>query len=84
MDEGVAVYVAPHEVYEYVTHHRFPFDMVPSMRQLDASYETVPGADLFAFALVEFIASQFGQESLNQLIRSPESMEEILGVGHRP
>lgn len=80
LDEGVAVYTAPHQLYETVTRRSFPFEMVPRIEQLEESYETVPAADLFAFSLVEFIAAEYGQEKVNKLIRSPESIELVLGL----
>lgn len=80
LNEGAAVFAAPHAPYTYVCQHRFPFDRVPALRDLQQAYRSVPGADLFAFSAVEFIATEFELESLNRLVRQPDALEEILGL----
>jgi hypothetical protein len=79
LNEGVAVYRGPHDLYTYVCQNMFPFEQIPSLREMEQSYESVSAADLFAYALVDFIAHQYGQEKLNLLIRDPDDFEEILG-----
>jgi hypothetical protein len=79
LNEGVAVYMAPHDLYTYVCQNMFPFEKIPSLTEMEQSYDSVPAADLFAYALVDFIAHQYGQEKLNLLIRGPDKFEDILG-----
>jgi hypothetical protein len=79
LNEGVAVYRGPHDLYTYVCQNMFPFKQIPSLREMEQSYESVSAADLFAYTLVDFIAHQYGQEKLNLLIRDPDKFEAILG-----
>lgn len=81
LNEGVACRIGPHAGYEYVCRHQFPFERIPSFREMVQSYYSVPAADLFAYTLVDFILHEYGQAALNLLIRSPDSLERILGVG---
>ena len=80
LNEGVSVYVGPHEVYEWVCLNRFPLDRVPAFRDLVTAYGEVPAADLFAYAAVDYLVAEYGLDSLNALLRSPETFESILGV----
>ena len=43
-------------------------------------YGEVPAADLFSFALVEFIAADYGTERLLALLHQPDSLESELGA----
>jgi len=80
LNEGVAIYMGPHELYAYVCQNIFPFEQIPPFRELEQSYDSVPAADLFAYALVDFIIHEYGQENLNLLIRNPDRLEVILGT----
>jgi hypothetical protein len=80
LNEGVAVYMGPHDLYTYVCQNMFPFEQIPSLTEMEQSYDSVSAADLFAYALVDFIVHQYGQEKLNLLIRDPDNFEDILGV----
>lgn len=80
LNEGVAVYMGPHELYTNVCQNVFPFEQIPSFRELEQSYDFVPAADLFAYTVVDFIAYEYGQEKLNLLIRNPDRLEDILGI----
>ena len=80
LNEGVAIYNGPHEIYTNVCQNLFPFEQVPSFSEMERSYDSVPAADLFAYALVDFIVNEYGQEKLNLLIRNPDRFEDILGT----
>lgn len=80
LSEGAAVFAAPHAPYAYVCQHHFPFERIPVLRDLRQSYRSVPAADLFAFTVVEFIATEFGHDALNQLLRAPTRLESIVGL----
>lgn len=80
LNEGIAVYVGPHEIYAYVCQHQFPFDRIPSLTDLEQSYDEVPAADLFAYTLIDFIAADYGMDTVNDLFRRPEALEEIVGL----
>jgi hypothetical protein len=79
LDEGAATFIGPHEPYAQACRQRFPFALLPTLRDLEQSYEAVPAADLFAYSLVEFIVARHGLHTLNRLLRAPESLEQILG-----
>jgi hypothetical protein len=80
LNEGVAIYIGPHALYAYVCQNMFPFEQIPPFRELEHSYDSVPAADLFSYAVVDFIAHEYGQEKLNLLIRNPDRLEDILGI----
>lgn len=80
LNEGAAVFVGPHAPYAHVCRTGFPFDRVPSLRALQESYSAVPAADLFAYSFVEFVTREHGLEVLNRLLRSPDSLEKLLGA----
>jgi hypothetical protein len=79
LNEGIAVYMGPHDLYAYVCQNLFPFEQIPSLTEMEQSYDSVSAADLFAYALVDFIAREYGQEKLNLLMRNPDKFEDILG-----
>jgi hypothetical protein len=79
LNEGIAVSMGPHDLYTYVCQNLFPFEQIPSLTEMEQSYDSVSAADLFAYALVDFIAHEYGQEKLNLLIRNPDNFEEIFG-----
>ena len=78
--EGAAVYLGPHSLYDQACRHNFPRNRVPPLRSLIESYPSVPGADLFAYTLVRYIAETHGLVALNRLIRSPSDISVALGV----
>jgi hypothetical protein len=80
LDEGAATFIGPHGPYAHACRHRFPFKLVPTLRDLERSYHRVPAGDLFAYALVEFIVESHGLPTLNRLLRAPESIEQIIGL----
>jgi hypothetical protein len=80
LDEGVAVYFGPHDLYTAACQGQFPIEELPTFDQLEQEYASIPAADLFAFTAVEYIASQFRPAAIHELIRSPESFEKILGT----
>ena len=80
LDEGAAVYIGPHKLYTTVCQMAFPFEMIPSFRQLMEDYESVQAPDLFAYTAVDFIVNEFGLEKLNLLLRTPDDLEHVLGV----
>ncbi|MGE5374473.1 MAG: hypothetical protein ACM3XO_05395 [Bacteroidota bacterium] len=80
LDEGTAVYLAPHRRYTRVCEQAFPFELVPSFRQLEEDYEDIQAADLFAYTAVDFIVSRYGMETLNSLLHTPQDLEQILGL----
>lgn len=80
LNEGTAIHIGPHDVYTYVCTHQFPFDMMPSLQDLEESYANTPAADLFSYAAVDWIISRYGLNSLNALLRAPDSIEAILGL----
>jgi hypothetical protein len=82
LDEGAAVYMGPHKLYTTVCQIAFPFEMVPSFRQLMEDYESVQAPDLFAYTAVDFIVNELGLEKLNLLLRTPDDLEHVLGVSH--
>jgi hypothetical protein len=80
LDEGVAVYIGPHTTYTTVCQVAFPFEMIPSFEQLVNDYHEVQAPDLFAYAAVDFIVHEFGLEKLNLLLRTPDDLEQVLGI----
>jgi hypothetical protein len=80
LNEGTAIYSGPHDIYIYVCQNMFPFEKIPSFSEMEQAYESVPAADLFAYAMVDFIANEYGPETLNILIRNPDAFENILGT----
>lgn len=80
LDEGVAIYIGPHDTYTTVCQTAFPFEIVPFFRELEDGYNNVQAPDLFAFTVVDYIAAEYGTEKLNLLLRKPEDMDEVLGV----
>ena len=80
VNEGVACFVGPHELYDYVCHHKFPFEMVPSISALQNSYHSVKAADLFSYAVVDFIRAESGESGLRTLVREPEKAFALVNV----
>jgi len=60
MNEGAAIYIGPHKVYEYVCQNQFPFELVPAFQDMEQSYRTVRAADLFDYTLFDFIVNEYG------------------------
>jgi hypothetical protein len=63
----------------HVCQKMFPFEQIPSLTEMEQSYNWLSAADLFAYALVDFIAHEYGQEKLNLLIKNPDKFEDIMG-----
>jgi hypothetical protein len=80
LDEGAAVYIGPHTPYTTVCQIAFPFEMIPSFEQLVNHYDEVQAPDLFAYTAVDFIVHEFGLETLNLLLRTPDDLEQVLGI----
>jgi RNA polymerase sigma-70 factor (ECF subfamily) len=80
LDEGVAIFVGPHEPYTAVCYLAFPIEMAPSFQALQADYDSVQAPDLFAYTAVDFIVHEYGMENLNRLLRAPQEFENILGT----
>jgi hypothetical protein len=64
----------------YVCQHQFPFEQIPTFAEMEQAYASVPAADLFAYAIVDFIANEYDGATLNRLLRSPDSLESVLGL----
>jgi hypothetical protein len=77
LDEGAAIQVGPHAVYDYTCRNQFPFDKIPSLHDLEDNYASVPAADLFAYSFVNFLVGEYGIDTLNTLVRSPDRLETI-------
>ena len=80
VNEGVACFVGPHELYEYVCLHKFPFEMVPSISVLQDSYQSVRSADLFSYAAVDFIHAESSDKGLLVLTRQPEKFLTLVNA----
>jgi hypothetical protein len=80
LDEGTAIYVGPHQLYTNACQNAFPFQLTPSFQDLVQNYDKIQAPDLFAYTVVDFIVSQYGMDKLNQLLRTPEKLQTILGV----
>jgi RNA polymerase sigma-70 factor (ECF subfamily) len=80
LDEGTAIFVGPHAPYTVVCQEKFPFEYIPSLQRLEEDYNGIPAPDLFAYTAVDYIVHEYGIEKLNLLLRTPEAMEDILGV----
>jgi len=78
LDEGTAVYLGPHAIYDQACQIAFPFDNLPRLNDLVESYQSIPAADLYAFTLVRFMVERDGIEKLNQLLRSPARIAAYL------
>jgi hypothetical protein len=78
LDEGSAVYLGPHEIYDQACQQVFPFDRVPWLQDLMESYPAIPAADLYAYTLVRFIVEQDGIRALNQLLRTQTRRAEYI------
>ena len=79
LEEGTAVYLAPHEVYDSACRERLVGVALPSLEQMREQYADVPAADLFAYTLVASIVATDGLDGLNALLRAPDDLEQVLG-----
>lgn len=79
LEEGTAVYLAPHEVYDRACRERLAGVELPSLEQMRRQYADVPAADLFAFTLVASIVATDGLDGLNALLLAPDDGERALG-----
>lgn len=79
LEEGTAVTLAPHEVYDGACRERLVGVALPSLEQMRAQYADVPAADLFAYTLVASIVATDGLDGLNALLRAPDDLERVLG-----
>ena len=77
LDEGAAIYLGPHAIYDRACRQAFPFERVPGIQDLTQSYSSIPAADLFVYTLVRFIIERDGMENFNQLLRSPSRIREF-------
>lgn len=80
LDEGTAVFIGPHAPYTMVCQSAFPFEIIPSFQELKDSYHHVQAPDLFAYTAVDFVVHEYGMEELNMILRSPDELEEVLGI----
>ncbi len=83
LDEGTAVYLGPHQLYTTACQSAFPFELTPSFQELEQNYDRIQAPDLFAYTAVDFVIHQYGLEKLNQLLRTPEELENILDVSKK-
>lgn len=79
LDEGVASYLGTPEIYAYVCGHLFPFELIPSFADLCTRYYEIDAPDLFSYSAVDFLVRDFGLETVNALLRAPNSFEAITG-----
>lgn len=79
LEEGTAVYLAPHEVYDRACREQLAGVALPSLQQMRRQYADVPAADLFAYTLVGSIVATDGLDGLNALLRAPDELEQALG-----
>jgi hypothetical protein len=80
LDEGAAVFIGPHQLYDQACQYAFPFDIIPSFQRLMDSYQAVQAPDLFAFAAVDYIVSEYEMGVMNELLRHPDDFETILSA----
>lgn len=78
LDEGMAVYLGPHDLYDQACREHLPGVQLPSVADLREHYADVPAADLFAYTLVASIARNTSPERVKGLLHEPD-MEETLG-----
>jgi hypothetical protein len=81
IDEGTAVYLGPHDLYDKALQRGFSAERLPGLPNLVESYDSVPAADLFAYTLVRFIVDRGGLDRLNALLRSAEEREQYIEQG---
>lgn len=80
LEEGTAVYLGPHEVYDAARGEPTLLAMAPSFARLRDEYDDVTAADFFAFTAVEYLVLTYGLDALNALLRDPVDLEGALGV----
>lgn len=80
LEEGTAVYLAPHEAYERACREQLTDVALPSLADLRDHYDEVPAPDLFAYTLVASIVNSHGQDALNALLRAPPAIETTLDI----
>jgi hypothetical protein len=78
LEEGTAVYLGPHTVYDRACRQQLAGVDLPPLADLRYRYSDVPAADLFAYTLVASIAGDDGYEALNALLHAPEAIEATL------
>lgn len=79
LEEGTAVYLAPHEVYDRACREQLAGVDLPTLNELRDHYNDVPAPDLFAYTLVASIVTNNGLDGLNTLLRAPNDLERALG-----
>lgn len=79
LDEGTAVLLGPHEVYDHACRAQLAGVDLPTLDDLRQHYAEVPAADLFAYTLVASIVATDGLDGLNALLRAPDDLEGALG-----
>jgi hypothetical protein len=80
LDEGTAVYLAPHEAYDRACREQLTDVDLPSLADLREHYEALPAPDLFAYTLVASIVNAHGQDALNAMLRAPTAIETTLNI----
>ncbi len=79
LDEGTAIYLGPHAIYDQACHGNFPVEYIPSLNTLITAYDQVPAADLFAYTAVAYLVRDYQLVGLNALFRGA-SLESISGL----
>lgn len=80
LDEGTAVLLGPHDLYDRACHEQLPDFVPPPLADLREHYDNIPAPDLYAYTLVTYIVDTGGLHTLNRLLRSPQvSVEFMLG-----
>lgn len=80
LEEGTAVLLGPHEVYDGARREPSLLAMAPSFARLRDGYGDVTAADFFAFTAVEYLVLTYGMDALNELLRRPDDLQGALGV----
>ena len=80
LEEGTAVYLGPHAVYEAARGEASLRAMTPTFAALRDDYGNVPAADFFAYTVVAYIVETRGIGALNALLRAPDDLEAALGM----
>ncbi len=80
LEEGTAVLLGPHMVYDAARAEPSLLAMAPSFERLRDEYGDVVAADFFAWTVVDFLVATYGMDALNALLRDPHDLEGALGV----
>lgn len=80
LEEGTAVLLGPHAVYEAARSEPSLLAMTPSFERLRDEYGDVVAADFFAWTVVDFLVATYGMDALNALLRDPNNLEGALGL----